>query len=96
MINNHTCFEGLATAGLVKTPVLTTIHGGLKGDCLALFAAYEGWYNTVSRSAKALLPKNERFVGVINNAIGVAKRSGCRLIIGDNVDTADGEYFYKL
>ena len=27
IIHNHTTFEGLATAGMVKTPVLTTLHG---------------------------------------------------------------------
>jgi glycosyltransferase involved in cell wall biosynthesis len=71
IIHNHTCFEGLATAGLVKTPMLTTLHGGLKGDELELFAHYKGWYNTVSYSAKSLLPDKERFVGVIYNAIDV-------------------------
>ncbi len=71
IIHNHTCFEGLATAGLVKTPMLTTLHGGLKGDWLELFAHYKGWYNTISYSAKSLLPEKERFVGVIYNAIDV-------------------------
>ncbi len=71
IIHNHTCLEGLATAGLVKTPVLTTLHGGLSGDWLELFAHYKGWYNTISHSAKSLLPDKERFVGVIYNAIDV-------------------------
>jgi len=71
IIHNHTCFEGLSTAGLVNTPMLTTLHGGLKGDWLELFAHYKGWYNTISRSAKTLLPDKERFVGVIYNAIDV-------------------------
>ena len=71
IIHNHTCFEGLSTAGLVKTPILTTLHGGLKGDWLTLFAHYKGWYNTISWSAKSLLPEKERFVGVIYNAIDV-------------------------
>jgi hypothetical protein len=31
LIHNHTCSEGLATAGLVRTPMLTTLHGGLNG-----------------------------------------------------------------
>lgn len=69
IIHNHTHFEGLSTAGLVCTPVLTTLHGGLAGDWLLLFQHYKGWYNTISRSAKALLPPKERFVGVIYNAI---------------------------
>jgi len=72
IIHNHTCFEGLATAGLVKTPILTTLHGRLTGDWLELFAHYKGWYNTISRSAKSLLPEKERFVGVIYNSIDVS------------------------
>lgn len=71
IIHNHTCFEGMSTAGLVKTPMLTTLHGGLKGDWLLLFQHYKGWYNTISQSAKRLLPDKERFVGVIYNAIDV-------------------------
>jgi glycosyltransferase involved in cell wall biosynthesis len=71
LIHNHTCFEGLATAGLVRTPVLTTLHGGLAGDWLLLFERYRGWYNTISHSAKRLLPPRPRFAGVIHNAIDV-------------------------
>jgi len=71
IIHNHTCLEGLATAGLTKTPMLTTLHGGLKGDWLELFSNYKGWYNTISRSAKSLLPEKERFAGVIYNSIDV-------------------------
>jgi glycosyltransferase involved in cell wall biosynthesis len=69
IIHNHTCFEGLSTAGLVRTPMLTTLHGGLAGDWLLLFQRYGGWYNTISRSAKSLLPEKERFAGVIYNGI---------------------------
>jgi glycosyltransferase involved in cell wall biosynthesis len=71
LIHNHTCFEGLATAGLVATPILTTLHGGLAGDWLVLFERYRGWYNTISHSAKRLLPRKQRFAGVIYNAIDV-------------------------
>jgi glycosyltransferase involved in cell wall biosynthesis len=72
VVRNHTCFEGLATAGLVKVPVLTTLHGGLSGDWLLLFERYRGWYNTISHSAKTLLPVKDRFAGVIYNAIDCA------------------------
>lgn len=71
IIHNHTTLEGMATAGLVKTPMLTTLHGGLKSDWLELFAHYRGWYNTISQSAKSLLPEMGRFVGVIYNSIDV-------------------------
>lgn len=72
IIHNHTCFEGLAIAGLVNTPFLTTLHGGLSGDWFLLFDHYRGWYNTISHSAKSLLPPKERCVGVIYNAIDCA------------------------
>ena len=72
IIHNHTYPEGLATAGLVTTPVLTTLHGGLSGDGLLLFDHYKGWYNTISRSAKSLVPPKERFAGVIYNGIDCA------------------------
>ncbi len=72
IIHNHTCFEGLATAGLIKTPMITTLHGDLKGDWLELFNHYKGWYNTISRSAKSILPDKERFAGVIYNSIDVS------------------------
>jgi len=71
IIHNHTALEGLAMAGLVETPMLTTLHGNLDGDWLELFTHYKGWYNTISCSAKSLLPNKERFVGVIYNAINV-------------------------
>ncbi|MFQ5417118.1 MAG: glycosyltransferase, partial [Myxococcota bacterium] len=73
IIHNHTTFEGLATAGLVATPMLSTLHGGLADDWLLLFDRYRGWYNAISHSAKRLLPPKDRFAGVIYNAIDVAK-----------------------
>ena len=53
IIHNHTELEGMSVAGLVKTPVLTTLHGNMKGDWLLLLAHFKGWYNTISRSAKS-------------------------------------------
>lgn len=69
VIHNHTCLEGMATAGLSDTPVLTTLHGGLQGDWRLLFETYKGWHNTISHSAKSLIPPKENFAGVIYNAI---------------------------
>lgn len=71
IIHNHTSLEGLSLAGLVKTPMLSTLHGDMKGDWKLLFRFYRGWYNTISLSAKRLLLEKERFVGVIYNAIDV-------------------------
>jgi glycosyltransferase involved in cell wall biosynthesis len=71
IIHNHTQLEGLSMAGLTRTPMLTTLHGDLKGDWRQLFLDYQGWYNTISESAKKLLPDKERYAGVIYNAIDV-------------------------
>jgi glycosyltransferase involved in cell wall biosynthesis len=69
VIHNHTGIEGMATAGLVDTPVLTTLHGGLQGDWRLLLERYKGWYNTISHSAKSLLPDKDKFAGVIYNGV---------------------------
>ncbi len=71
IIHNHTFVEGLSTAGLIDTPVLSTLHGILEPDYEQLFMEYKGWYNTISFSAKQLLPQKDRFAGVIYNAIDV-------------------------
>lgn len=71
IIHNHTEVEGMSTAGLVKTPMLSTIHMNFTDDQLLLFSRYKGWWNTVSNSAKSLVPSKERFAGVIYNAIDV-------------------------
>jgi glycosyltransferase involved in cell wall biosynthesis len=71
IIHNHTELEGMSIACLTRTPMLTTLHGNLKGDSQILFSRYAGWYNTISYSAKSLLPEKERFAGVIYNAIDV-------------------------
>jgi glycosyltransferase involved in cell wall biosynthesis len=71
IIHNHTELPGMSLASLTSTPMLTTLHGHLKGDWRLLFSHYPGWYNTISRSAKALLPEKDRFAGVIYNAIDV-------------------------
>jgi glycosyltransferase involved in cell wall biosynthesis len=72
IIHNHTSLEGLATAGFVDTPVLSTLHGGMDGDWRLLFERYRGWYNTISGSAKRLLPPKEGFAGVVYNGIDYA------------------------
>ena len=72
IIHNHTALEGLATAGLVKTPVLSTLHGISTGGWLRVFDCYQDWYNTVSQSLKSLLPPKDKFAGVIYNAVDCA------------------------
>ncbi|MEN6624128.1 MAG: glycosyltransferase family 4 protein, partial [Smithella sp.] len=72
IIHNNTVLEGMSLACLTKTPMLTTLHGHLDGDWHLLFDNYAGWYNTISLSAKSILPQKERFAGVIYNAIDIA------------------------
>lgn len=71
IIHNHTLLEGLSLVRLTKTPMLTTLHGDLKNDWLQLFLDYKGWYNTISHSAKRILPEKDRFAGVVYNSIDV-------------------------
>src|SRR3990172_8443568 len=66
IIHNHTLFEGFSLANLVKTPVLSTLHGPLSGDWLDLFEHYGGYYNTISRSAKRSM-SDKGYVGVVYN-----------------------------
>lgn len=75
LIHNHTCLEGMATAGLIRTPMLTTLHGGLAGDWLLLLERHTGWYNTISHSAHRLLPERPGFAGVVHNGIDVASHA---------------------
>jgi glycosyltransferase involved in cell wall biosynthesis len=72
LIHNHTLFEAMSIARLVKTPMLTTLHGNLDGDWRLLFKRYAGWYNTISYACKARLPEKEGFAGVVYNSIDVA------------------------
>src|SRR5687767_10151058 len=43
IIHNHTV-EGLAVAGMARPPMLTTIHGEVRGGQKDLFHFYKGWY----------------------------------------------------
>ena len=69
IIHNHTMFEGMTMANLIETPVLTTFHGALVKEWMPAFMRYRGWYNTISKSAKELLPPKGNFAGVVYNAI---------------------------
>ncbi len=71
IIHNHTFNEGMAFAGFIDTPMLTTLHGAPHQDEALMFEYYKGWYNTISKSSKALLPPKDRFAGVVYNSIDV-------------------------
>ena len=67
LIHNHTGYEGMLAAGLASAPMLSTLHGIPFDGWLALFARYQGWYNTLSWPFKRQLPFKPGFVGVIHN-----------------------------
>jgi len=69
IIHNHTLGLGLLSTTLVKTPVLTTIHGPLLGENLPAFQRYKGWFNVISKSEIRRFLPTSRFVGAIHNSI---------------------------
>lgn len=71
VIHNHTVYEGMAMAELACRPMLSTLHWTLYEDWPRVFAHYQGWYNTLSRSFKRQLPFKHGFVGVIHNGLDV-------------------------
>jgi glycosyltransferase involved in cell wall biosynthesis len=69
IIHNHAGIFGMLTAGLSKTPMLTTLHGRMEEETSVAFDHYNGWYNTVSKSARRYFPPKPKFAGVVYNAI---------------------------
>lgn len=74
IIHNHIGTTVMPICSLVGTPVLTTMHGAPPQDpasieeLAAVWSSYRGYYNTVSRSAKAGWP-DQGYVGAVSNAI---------------------------
>ncbi len=71
IIHNHNQSEGLAVANLTDTPMLTTFHSTVTDEQSLLLDRYTGWHNAISESAGSLLPRRDRFAGVVLNAIDV-------------------------
>ena len=71
IVHNHSAYEAMVLGSCFTAPVLTTLHGHVHGNYVGPFLQYSGWYNTVSRAAKQLLPEKERFAGVVYNSIDV-------------------------
>lgn len=68
IIHNHASYPGMMMAGLVSTPVLTTVHIPAIYQNQDAWSRYKGYYNTVSHSAKGNLP-DKGYMGVVYNAI---------------------------
>ncbi len=97
IVHNHAFPEGMAMANLGRTPVLSTFHGGLSEAGRSLLTAYKGYYNTISKSAKSLLPDKEGFVGVIYNAINCksypfSRRGGDDLLFLSRISQEKGPH----
>ncbi len=73
VIHNHTGIAGIAMAGLVKTPVLSTLHGPFTLENAAFFEALSDHpYVAISRAQQDLAPRSLRVVGVVHNGIDTA------------------------
>lgn len=73
VIHNHSGEELMALAGLVRVPMLTTMHCNITVDRRFVWDRYDGYYNTVSWAQKRTMPQipRPRFAGVAYNAINV-------------------------
>lgn len=87
VIHNHAGPATMMLANLGPTPVLTTLHNNLDRRSLPVLLAYNGYYNTISISAKRGLP-DRGFAGVVHSGIDcktfpfAAQGSGYLLSLG--------------
>lgn len=75
IIHNHAGEEVMALALLVpEVPMLTTMHCLITPDTKIIWDHYLGYYNTISRAQRRLMPEitGGIFAGVVYNAIDVA------------------------
>jgi glycosyltransferase involved in cell wall biosynthesis len=74
IIHNHVGELVMAMSHLVDVPMLTTMHCLITPDTKFIWDMYEGWYSTISRSEKELMPPiaNDKYAGVVYNGIDVA------------------------
>ena len=74
IVHNHAGEEVMALAHLVPdVPMLTTMHCLITPDTKIIWDHYQGYYNTISWSARHLMPEVEggSFAGTAYNAIDV-------------------------
>jgi glycosyltransferase involved in cell wall biosynthesis len=74
LIHNHAGELPLAFLRLIDKPVLSTMHYTATPDTLPIWHDASGWYNTISHSQHALLPRLHRptHAGTVYNGIDVA------------------------
>jgi len=73
IVHNHSGELAMAMSHLIKTPMLTTMHGPISPGSKVIWYHYEGFYNTISYAQRKSMPDiaNSNFIGVVYNAIQV-------------------------
>lgn len=79
IVHNHFGELAMAMSHLIKTPMLTTLHGLITPDAKVIWDHYDWYYNTISYAQRKSMPiiANRQFVGVIYNAIRVETYPYC-------------------
>ncbi|RJQ56342.1 MAG: glycosyltransferase family 4 protein [Actinobacteria bacterium] len=72
VIHNHAGYSGVVMAGLVDTPVLTTLHGIFTDVNKPLFQAFKDavYYNSISDEQRRACPELN-YVGTVYNAVDI-------------------------
>ena len=73
IVHNHAGELAMAMSHLIKTPMLTTMHGLITLDTKIVWDHYPWFYNTISYAQRKTMPniRNKNFVGAVHNAIDV-------------------------
>jgi glycosyltransferase involved in cell wall biosynthesis len=70
VIHNHSGELAMAFQPVIRTPMLTTLHGPILGDRAIIWDYYRGYYNCISHSERAG-QGDHGFQGVVYNGIDV-------------------------
>jgi glycosyltransferase involved in cell wall biosynthesis len=73
IVHNHSGELAMAMSHLIKTPMLTTIHGHITPNSKIIWDHYDWFYNAISYAQRKYLPiiASRNFIGVVYNAIQV-------------------------
>jgi len=79
IIHNNSGELAMAMSHLIKTPMLTTIHGLITPDNKIIWDHYDWFYNTISYAQRKYIPISfkRNFIGVVYNAIQVESFPYC-------------------
>jgi len=73
IVHNHSGELAMAMSHLIKTPMLTTVHGHSTPNAKIIWDHYDWFYNAISYAQQKYLPikASRNFIGVVYNAIKV-------------------------